>query len=201
MAWFAILGAAVLGLTYRGLADAPNNPEPDEWGPLAMAGAEFVQDDRCTTCHVTGGAASPLAATRLRRDPEWLQTHVADPQIIAPGLREAPGGGMTRSQALSVLNYMRKIRAGGAPPEVPGAEHAAILVYGQFCANCHVLDGEGGTSGPDLTRAGQRRDAQFLRDWITDPTAIDDFSNMPAFGEQLSAAQMDAIVKYLAARK
>jgi mono/diheme cytochrome c family protein len=54
---------------------------------------------------------------------------------------------------------------------------------------------------PDLTRAGQRRDAAFLRDWITDPTAIDDFSNMPAFGEQLTEAQMDAIVNYLAARK
>jgi cytochrome c5 len=129
-----------------------------------------------------------------------LTTHVADPQIIAPGLREAPGGGMTRSQALSILHYMRKVRAGGEPP-APGPDHVAVVVYGQFCANCHVLDGAGGTSGPDLTRAGQRRDAQFLRDWITDPSAIDDFSNMPAFGEQLSDEQMDAIVAYLAARK
>ena len=200
MAWFAILAVAVISLTYRGLADAPDNPEPDEWGPLAIAGAEFVDDQRCTTCHVTGGAASPLASTRLRRDPEWLTTHVADPQIIAPGLREAPGGGMTRSQALSILHYMRKVRAGGEPPP-PGPDYMAVVVYGQFCANCHVLDGAGGTSGPDLTRAGQRRDAQFLRDWITDPSAIDDFSNMPAFGEQLSDEQMDAIVAFLAARK
>jgi ubiquinol-cytochrome c reductase cytochrome b subunit len=201
IAWFAILGVAVLGLTYRGLADAPDNPEPDDWGPLAVAGAVFSTDARCTSCHVTGGAASPLAATRLRRDPEWLQTHVADPEIIAPGLRPPPEGGMTRSQALSILSYMKKVRAGGEPPRVGREEHAATLVYGQFCANCHVLDGEGGTSGPDLTRAGQRRDAEFLREWITDPTAIDDFSNMPAFGEQLTEQQMDAIVDYLARRK
>ena len=77
----------------------------------------------------------------------------------------------------------------------------AVMVYGRYCANCHMLDREGGSSGPDLTRAAQRRDAQFLRDWITDPTAIDDFANMPAFGEQLSEEQMDAIVNYLAVRK
>jgi ubiquinol-cytochrome c reductase cytochrome b subunit len=200
MAWFAILGVAVISLTYRGLADAPNNPEPDAWGPLAIAGAEFVGDERCTSCHVTGGAAGPLSDTRLRRDPEWLTTHVADPHIIAPGLRLPPDGGMTRSQALSILNYMRKIRAGGEPP-APGPDHTALVVYGQFCANCHVIDGEGGASGPDLTRAGQRRDAAFLREWITDPGAIDEFADMPAFGGQLTDEQMDAIVNYLAARK
>jgi mono/diheme cytochrome c family protein len=31
--------------------------------------------------------------------------------------------------------------------------------------------------------------------------AMDDFAKMPAFGGQLSDAQMDAIVSYLAARK
>jgi ubiquinol-cytochrome c reductase cytochrome b subunit len=200
LGWFAILGVAVVTLTYRGLADSPNNPEPDEWGPLAIAGAEFVKDERCATCHVTGGAANPLAMTRLSRDPEWLTTHVADPQIIAPGLREAPGGGMSGSQALSILSYMRKTRAGGDPPP-PGPDHTAIMVYGQYCARCHMLDGEGGSSGPDLTRAAERRDGQFLRDWISDPEAIDEFANMPAFGEQLSEEQMDAIVAYLAVRK
>jgi cbb3-type cytochrome oxidase cytochrome c subunit len=64
-----------------------------------------------------------------------------------------------------------------------------------------MIDGEGGSSAPDLTRIGATRDAKWLRQWITQPEAVDAFATMPAFGEVLNEAQMTAIVNYLAARK
>ena len=64
-----------------------------------------------------------------------------------------------------------------------------------------MIDGEGESSAPDLSRAGATRDAQWLRDWITDPTAVDPFANMPAFGGVLDEEEMTAIVNFLAARK
>ena len=64
-----------------------------------------------------------------------------------------------------------------------------------------MIDGEGGTGGPDLTRAGAERDAMWLHDWITEPEAVDPFANMPAFGETLSETEMAALVQYLARRK
>ena len=137
----------------------------------------------------------------MRRDPEWLIAHVRDPQMIAPGLREPPRGGMSDGQARSIASYVKKLRAGVAVPAVDGDTHVASLVIGRYCANCHMIDGEGGSIGPDLTRIGAQRDAKWLHVWITQPDAVDPVANMPAFGEALSEKEMSVNVKYLADRK
>src|SRR5687767_1345361 len=56
-AGFVVLGTAVISLTYLGLKDSPAHADPSRWGPLSLAGREFVRDDRCTKCHRRGGAA------------------------------------------------------------------------------------------------------------------------------------------------
>jgi cytochrome c1 len=52
-----------------------------------------------------------------------------------------------------------------------------------------------------LSRIGAARDAKWLREWITEPEAVDPFASMPPFGNVLSEAQMTFIVNYLANRK
>jgi ubiquinol-cytochrome c reductase cytochrome b subunit len=199
---FALIGAGIIVLTYLGYKDTPAHADPSRWTPLAIAGREIAQNERCLGCHRAGGAASPIPETRVRRDPEWLLSHVRDPEVIAPGLREPPSGsGLGPAQAHSILAFMRKSRAGGGDSVASAGERQAALVFGNYCAGCHMLDGEGGASAPDLSRVGTTRDAQWLRDWIAEPTAVDPFANMPSFGAVLSDEQMNAIVSYLAARK
>jgi ubiquinol-cytochrome c reductase cytochrome b subunit len=200
-AGFAIIGGAIIVLTYLGYKDTPAHANPAIWGPLPLAGHEFVKDQRCLACHVDGGAAGPFEELRLRRDPEWLIAHARDPQMIAPGLREPPRGGMSDGQARSIASYVKKLRAGVTVPSVNTETRVASLVIGRYCANCHMIDGEGGSIGPDLTRAGAQRDAKWLHEWITQPDAVDPAANMPAFGDVLSPEEMTTIVTYLAARK
>jgi ubiquinol-cytochrome c reductase cytochrome b subunit len=197
---FALIGLGIIVLTYLGYKDTPAHADPSRWTPLAIAGREIAQDQRCVTCHRQGGAANPIAETRVRRDPEWLLAHVRDPEVIAPGIRP-PQGGLGASQAQAILAFMQKSRAGGGEPTLVPGERDAALVFGTYCASCHMLDGEGGASAPDLSRAGAMRDAQWLREWIIEPTAVDPFANMPAFGGVLNEQQLTAIVNYLAARK
>ncbi len=201
MGGFAVLGVGIISLTYLGLEDTPAHADPSQWSPIAIAGRDFVQDERCVRCHVQGGAANPIADTRLTRDPEWLLSHVRDPEVIAPGLRQPPQGGMGVSQAQSILAYMRQTRASAAPPAATGEELVASVIIGRYCVSCHMIDGEGESSAPDLTMAGAERDATYLREWISDPEAIDPFTDMPAFGDTLSEEQMTALVNYLAARR
>jgi ubiquinol-cytochrome c reductase cytochrome b subunit len=198
---FAVIGGGIIVLTYLGYKDTPAHANPSVWGPLPIAGHEFVRDGRCVTCHVDGGAASPVTNLRLNRDPEWLIGHVRDPLVIAPGLRERPPGGMNDGQARSIVSYLRKVRVGVPVPDLPAETRLASLVIGRHCASCHMVDGEGGAVGPDLTRVGGRQNASWLRDWITQPDAVDPAANMPAFGEALTESEMTAIVNYFAARK
>jgi len=198
---FAVLGAGVFALTYLGLKDSPAHADPNHWGPFAIAGREFTQDQRCQVCHRIGGAANPMADTRLKRDGEWLIAHAADPEVIAPGIRKPPPGGMRESQARSIALYLQKVRAGGTVPEPTGETRVAILVLGRWCGACHVVDGEGVDVGPDLTHAGKEHDATWIREWISDPAAVDDLADMPAFNDKLKPEELDAIANYLAARK
>lgn len=200
---FVLLGAAVVTLTYLGLKDSPAHADPGNWGVMALAGREFVEDERCVSCHRIGGAANPIADTRLRRDPDWLLAHIADPELIAPGTRKPPPGGMRESQARSILAYLQRVRAGGpAPePEPAGQERTAILAIGAWCGSCHLIDGDGVDQAPDLTHAGAERDATWLHEWISDPAEVDPFADMPAFYDRLTEEELKAVADYLAARK
>lgn len=200
MLTFGLLAAGAGTLTYLGLKDSPTHAAPGHFTPLAIAGAEFAADQRCATCHRTGGAANPVSETRLTKDPDWAIAHMADPETIAPGSRKAPPGWMRESQARSVVSYLQRVRAGGvAPTQV---EHKqGILVFGAWCVRCHTIDGEGVKTGPDLTEAGKEHDATWLQSWIADPEAVDAKADMPAFGDRLSPDELKAVAEFLAARK
>jgi ubiquinol-cytochrome c reductase cytochrome b subunit len=200
-AGFGALGIGVVALTYLGLKDSPAHADPLHWGPLPLAGREIAKDQRCQSCHRIGGAANPIANTRLRRDAEWVLAHIADPETIVPGSRKPPAGGMREAQARSVLAYLQKVRAGGDAPEPTGETRTAVMAIGRWCGSCHLIDGDGVKQGPDLTHAGRERDAKWLHDWISDPAAVDDLADMPAFNDRLTPEELQAVVNYLAARK
>jgi ubiquinol-cytochrome c reductase cytochrome b subunit len=201
MLGLGVLGTAIFALTYLGLKDSPAHADPSKWGPLALAGREIVNDQRCTRCHRIGGAGNPIADTRLTRDREWLLAHIADPEIIAPGTRKPPAGGMREAQARAIVSYMQKVRAGGHAPPPEGETRVAVLALGTWCGSCHLIDGEGVDQGPDLTHAGKERDAKWLREWISDPAAVDELADMPAFNDRLKPEELTALANYLAARK
>jgi cbb3-type cytochrome oxidase cytochrome c subunit len=49
----------------------------------------------------------------------------------------------------------------------------------QGCSNCHTINGIGGTSGPDLTKVGSRRDHDWLFGHFKDPQKYVKTSAMP----------------------
>ena len=76
------------------------------------------------------------------------------------------------------------------------------------CLVCHQLGEEGGPIGPSLTGIGARLDAAAIRRSILQPNA-DTTSGYEAvagtmpqtFGEQLTAAQLEVMVQYLATQR
>src|SRR5262249_32619321 len=107
MAACGVLAVGAGLLTYLGLKGSPARGDTGTFSPLAIAGAEFAADQRCATCHRTGGAANPVSQTRITKDRDWVIAHIRDPDTILPGSRKPPPGGMRESQARSVISYLQ----------------------------------------------------------------------------------------------
>ncbi len=62
---------------------------------------------------------------------------------------------------------------GSAPTEkAPGDAAAGRLIYEKTgCGSCHIIEGEGGTLGPELSDVGRRRGLSFLEESILNPEA------------------------------
>jgi mono/diheme cytochrome c family protein len=108
---------------------------------------------------------------------------------------------MTRFQSMSVIAYLRRVRAGASPPVVGDEDRIAANTFSNMCAGCHRIAGEGGESAPDLSRVGARRDPAGLKRIIRDPTSEYPDTMMPPYGERLSEEQINALVQYLAKRR
>lgn len=95
--------------------------------------------------------------------------------------------------------------AGGAPAGFSATMDPRELLAQNACTGCHALGGAGPPIGPAFDGMGGRISADRIRRGILDPGAevaegFDQFAGMmPAtFGQSLSAAQLEAIVQFLA---
>ena len=189
---------AVVTLTALGWRDRPRNASAMAWTMREIGGYGITARAGCTRCHAPGGVA-PVDQLFGARGTEWIAGHVQDPDMIAPGLREPPSAPSEREVA-AIVAYVRRVSR-QPYPGYPREVEVAATVYARFCVGCHVIDGDGGTEGPELSRIGAKRDATFLRRVVTDPESVNSDAEMPAFAKRLTSEELDAIVAWLAARR
>ena len=97
---------------------------------------------------------------------------------------------------------------GGGGGIAGGSTDPMEMFRGAGCVGCHKIGSEGGAVGPDLSHIGARQSAAQIRESILSPDAkiargYQNFAGiMPkTFGEQFTAAQMEALVQFLVGRK
>lgn len=97
--------------------------------------------------------------------------------------------------------------AGGGTVGAPGGTDPVALLENNLCLNCHTIDDRGVELGPSFNGVGSRLDAAAIRTSILEPNAgaAEGFEalmgTMPTnFGQMFTAAQLEAIVQYLAGR-
>ena len=102
--------------------------------------------------------------------------------------------------------------AGGAPapsgPAMTATLDPVALYSEKGCVGCHQLNGKGGAIGPSWDHLGSRRNAASIRKKILNPSSdttkgYEKFAGMmPAtVGQLLTAAQLEALVTFLANKK
>jgi mono/diheme cytochrome c family protein len=140
-----------------------------------------------------------------------MRRQLADDQIWATiAYLQSLGGEVT----VSASDYGKTTEAptGTAPtasgPALTATMEPLQLLREKGCVGCHAIDGAGPPIGPSFDGMGRRLRPDQIRRGILTPNAdtakgYEQFAGTmpPFFGQQLSAAQLEAIVQFLAARR
>jgi len=135
----------------------------------------------CADCHGfegTGGRGPNLNRAVLPRaqDDESLLAIIRDgiPDRGMPRVRRTTGNEQRQLAAYvrSLGRAARGVRGGNAP-------NGAALYQRNTCGTCHMIKGEGGTIGPELTTIGLQRGPDYLRQALIDPAAALPHGTLP----------------------
>jgi len=83
-----------------------------------------------------------------------------------------PGSYFPSNQIWQVVAFVKSLSRPSSGASVPGnASSGAKLFRRDGCSKCHLISGEGGRLGPDLSDIGSIRSPSYLRTAIADPNA------------------------------
>ncbi|HEX4574163.1 MAG TPA: c-type cytochrome [Gemmatimonadales bacterium] len=122
--------------------------------------------------------------------------------------KQAAGGGATPTAGGGAAGGGGGGGGAGAGGFAGGSTDPTAIIQAAGCLACHKLDGQGQMIAPDLTHVRARRDANSIRAKILNPMSsitrgYEKLAGiMPkGFGTMMSAAQLEALVQFLAAHK
>ncbi|HMF95983.1 MAG TPA: c-type cytochrome [Vicinamibacterales bacterium] len=132
-----------------------------------------IFDAQCAWCHGNDGdgGMGPNLHGKLRHATSLAS--IADiitngiPGTDMPGFRST----LTERNIQHAAAYAQSLSRASAPPAAGNAQRGAALYGSTGCAGCHVVEGQGGILGPELTTIGARRGAAYLREAIVKPEA------------------------------
>lgn len=145
---------------------------------------------------------------------EWLFAWIKNPQAYAVS-STMPNFRFNDQEATDIANFL--IAQSNASENsqvplkkvpVPTAEQAAVDgpgLYGQlFCASCHATQNSkgalmGGDLAPELTRVGNKVNADWLRRWLRAPQGYDTKTRMPRY--RYDDKQVELLTAYLLGKK
>ena len=131
----------------------------------------------CAACHGLDGQGSDKGVNISGSEKVRHLTDAQLSELISTGV---PGAGMPAFRALSsnqlqaVVAYVRWLQGKSDTRSVTGdPKHGKEIFFGKGgCSNCHVISGEGGFLGPDLSGYAYSASATKIRNEITRPRRV-----------------------------
>jgi cytochrome c oxidase cbb3-type subunit III len=167
----------------------PANADPEE------GKRQFEQN--CSTCHGVdaGGEVGPDlhgVAAKLGASAVHDIIRRGIPGTAMPG-----SSTMSERQVADVVTYLRGLEGTAAPRSVAGDPSKGKALYqSSGCPTCHMIDGQGGDLGPELTRIGAMRGAPSLKARLLDPGA-----DLPKVGEGVFGSRWTQYLIFRAVQK
>jgi cytochrome c oxidase cbb3-type subunit III len=162
-----------LAATAVGAQDKTKGP-PSAAQVAAQGAARSTYESVCAGCHgldARGSERGPNLATR----PEVLLKSDAELLEILKNGRTAKGmpsfSSYSQSSLAALVAYLRLLQGRGESQPLPGdPARGMTLFFGKAkCADCHMVGGQGGFWGQDLSSYAGRMNADELREQIVYP--------------------------------
>ncbi|HKB14371.1 MAG TPA: c-type cytochrome, partial [Vicinamibacterales bacterium] len=123
----------------------------------------------CARCHGIDGSGDEgpaLNRAALSRSDEALREVIRDgiPDRGMPRVRR-----LTETELTQVVGYVTSLGRASAAPARGDAERGRAIYTRLGCASCHIVGGQGGSFGPDLTMIGIQRGAGYLKQSVIGP--------------------------------
>ncbi len=167
-----VAALAFFALALAAGAQIPRDTTPvvAKTSPADVAAGKVRYESTCSNCHGLDGGGSN--GPNLQGAPERLGDAEVG-TIIRFGI---PGTGMNGFGSLGVdeagqiVGYLRTLGRTADVEVAKGDPAKGKEVYeSSGCVNCHIISGEGGAVGPELTRVGAMRGASYLRTTLLTP--------------------------------
>lgn len=160
---------AILLLSCVSIAQAQqSNPLASD--PRAAGAGGVIFRGQCATCHgADAKGISSIDAPDLTLI--WTQEGRSDGSVFANIQNGIPGSIMPAhsfpdTQIWMLVSYLRSVAVAGSVEPFTGNELRGQALFTANCIECHRVDREGGTLGPNLSGITARRSQQALRSSI-----------------------------------
>jgi cytochrome c oxidase cbb3-type subunit III len=150
----------------RGRQESPAAKPPEQPPPPGKA----LYEERCSACHGldAGGAMGPnIQGIPFRLGADAVKGIVRNG--LGQGGMPAFAGQLDDAQISQIVDYLLALTHKDTAPVTGDAAHGKQVYESGGCSSCHIIDGQGGDSGPDLSNVGSLRGASYLRNAILYP--------------------------------
>jgi cytochrome c oxidase cbb3-type subunit 3 len=145
--------------------DVPTaNPQPAD---VDQGKATFEQ--RCSVCHGLdgGGAMGPnIQAIPMRIGAPMVASTITNG---ISGAMPSFAGQLSDAQIQQVIAYLLTLTRKDTGTVTGDASKGKEVYDASGCASCHIIDGQGGDSGPELTKVGALRGPSYLKTTLLYP--------------------------------
>jgi cytochrome c oxidase cbb3-type subunit 3 len=172
-------GLILLSMALAG-AVAADDRNPFAGDAKATKAGEYEFRINCALCHglgAHGGGRGPdltrAQKKHVHSDPEMFQViSNGIPGTVMPANgTNGQGVGMTDEEIWQIITYIRSVEVKAPTHSIGNSGHGKQLFYGDAnCSLCHMVEGNGGRLGPELTAVGGSRTREAIIDSVRNPS-------------------------------
>ncbi len=163
---------AILAITALGAsAQVVKSKNPLRDSPEVVTAGRSLYNKTCTGCHGKDGDEGDRAPSLNANRRYFRLSEAAIFDAVKNGIpgTAMPASGLPDLDVWRIVAFIRNIRGTTSDNIVPGDIASGMTVFtgAGGCSRCHMIRGQGGTIGPDLSSIGAQVTLQKLRDSLT----------------------------------